>query len=60
MKSERYNKLFDKLQEVKNKLCECETIIINHSENGDITQTLKIKEVRNIIEIWLSLLIENY
>ena len=60
MSSKYYFELSEKLENVKDILKDCESIVSDHSERGDITQILKIKEVREIVEIWLSVLIENY
>ena len=60
MNSKYYFELSEKLEGVKDILKDCENIVSDHSERGDITQTLKIKEVRERVEIWLSVLIENY
>lgn len=60
MESKHYDELYEEIKAIRDKLKNCETIVSDYSEQGDITQTFKIREVRHIIENWLSLLIENY
>lgn len=60
MESQKYADLQNKIEEIRDKLIECEKHIFLYSEKGDITQKLKISKTRIEIELWLELLKEFY